>query len=180
MNNNILPTGNGTSVGKKKRKFNIIDFLILLLILALIAALVYAFSPLSQFKKLWTTNEVKFQYQVELKNVDSQFKDLIKPNDSVYDPVTKNSLGKVIKIDNTQSSSDLGYEMTTNGEPEGKFVPINGEYDIVIVIETTANFEEGIGYTVNGSRVAVGEKLHLRFPNYFGDGYGYCTSIVAS
>ena len=44
MNNNVSP--NNKVVAKKgKKKFNIIDFFVLVLVVAIIAALVYSFSP---------------------------------------------------------------------------------------------------------------------------------------
>ena len=44
-------------------------------------------------------------------------------------------------------------------------------YNIEIVISAEAVFEEGVGYQINGRRIAVGTKIHLMLPNYLGDGY---------
>ena len=38
-----------------------------------------------------------------------------------------------------------------------------------------AKFEKGEGYTVNGVRIAVGEKINARFPEYVCE--AYCISI---
>lgn len=182
MNNNVSPRMNKNSMKKEKRKFNIIDFFIFLIILAVIAALVYAFSPWSQIKKLWKTNEVTFKYAVELKEVDDGFINLIKAGDTVINSVTKNSLGTVDRIGTISKSTVLDYVEVEKESPNGMTTTYQGvltekpdKYDIIVYITATAEYEEGIGYTVNGSRVAVGEELYFRFPNY--ESNGYCIAI---
>ena len=43
-------------------------------------------------------------------------------------------------------------------------------------IEATAVFNEGTGYTVNSTRIAVGERLSLKFPEYAN--VGYCVNVI--
>ncbi len=175
--NNVSPTTTGTVINKKKkRKFNVIDFFILLLIIVIIGAVIYAFSPWSQIKKLWSTDEITFQYAVELKNVDAQFIQLIQSGDSVVNSISKNSLGTVTNIDASQKSYELHYKEGVDGTVQGVLIESADKYDIVVYITTTAQYEKDVGYTVNGTRVAVGEELALRFPQYAQN--GYCISIA--
>ena len=48
-------------------------------------------------------------------------------------------------------------------------------YDLVVTVTADAVFTEGVGYTVNGRRVAVGTQFYLMFPDYLGQ--GYCISM---
>ena len=114
MNNNVSQNNNRGVAKKTKKKFNIIDFFILVIILAVIAALVYAFSPWSHIKKLIKPNEVAFQYAVELKGVDDEFINLIKAGDPVINKVSKNSLGTIDRIGSITHSTFLDYVEETN------------------------------------------------------------------
>ena len=176
-NNNIQPVNNGNAVTKKKRKFNFIDFLILLLIVALVGTLIYAFSPWSQLKRLWTANETSIQYVVEIKGVDAEFITLIENGDSVINSVTKSSLGTVNKIDPPQQSSELYYAWNEEKlEYQGEMIVVPNKYDIIVYITATAEYKQDVGYTVNGTRIAVGEELSLRFPDFSHN--GYCIAIA--
>ena len=121
---------------KKKRKFNVVDFFIVVIIAALIAILVYSFSPWSKIEKLWTADEVTIDYTIELRGVDESFIDLIKKNDSVVDSVSKNSLGKVTTIESIKKSSILEHK-----DGEGILVEYPDKYDITVRITAKADYE---------------------------------------
>ena len=172
MNNTPIKNKN---TDKKKRKFNLIDFLIVLAVLAIIFVVIYVVSPWSQINNIFNASEVSLTYTVKLSNVDSELVDLIKQGDEVVDSVSKNSLGRVYIIeDRTTKSTELGYN-EVDGEYEGKWVEKADKYDITVQIRATADYEEGIGYSVNGVRVAIGEEFQLRFPNFAWT--GYCTEL---
>lgn len=180
MNNNISRNTKSTSASKQKRKFNIIDFFILLIILAVVVALVYAFSPWSQIKKLWKPNQTTFQYALELKEVDDEFITLIKAGDSVINSVTKNSMGTVDRVGEPTRSTFLDYQKETSSEDgtvryKGVLVEKENKYDIIVYVTTTGEYEKGVGYSVNGSRIAVGEELFFRFPHF--EYSGYCIAV---
>ena len=173
MNN--TPIKNKTP-DKKKRKFNIIDFLIILAILAIIFVVIYVVSPWSQINNIFNASEKELIYTVKLENVDEELISLIKQGDEVIDSVSKSSLGKVYIVgDGTVKSTELGYETDAEGEYEGKWIESSDKYDITIQIKTSANYEENVGLFVNGTRVAVGEEFYLRFPKF--EWNGYCTEI---
>lgn len=164
-------TVNKKSTAKKKRKFNVVDFFIVVIILALVAVLVFSFSPWLQIQKLWASNEVTIDYTVEMRGVDEKFIDNIKKNDYVVDSVTKNSLGKVTTIEKIEKSTYLGYIDNDRGSKDGVLVEYPDKYDIVIRITAKANYEEGTGYFVNGCRIAVGEEMFFNFPKFLCSGY---------
>ncbi len=170
--NNISNNGNGA---KKNRKFNVVDFLIILIFVALIAVLVYAISPGTQIKKLLNQNEVNIQYVVEIRGVDKEFCNLIKDNDAVIDSVTKKSLGTVSSVESIENSTELQYQIDEKNEISGILVEDPQKYDITLIITANAEYEENVGYTINGCRIAVGEQMFFRFPKY--NCSGYCVAI---
>ena len=105
--NNV--SSNANKNAKTKRKFNIIDFFILLIILSVIAALIYVFSPWSKLQGLLNANEVTLGYKIELKEVDDEFINLINQGDGVINLVTKNSLGTVVRVESISKSTKLDY-----------------------------------------------------------------------
>ena len=171
--NNISHNTNTST--KRKRKFNIVDFFIVLIALMLIAVLIYAISPWSQLKKLFNHEDVTLEYVVEIKGVDKDFCSLIKEQDSVVNNVTKNSLGVVSSIDKVDMSTSLSYQTDENNNILGILVEDPQKYDVTVRISAEADHEEGIGYTVNGCRIAVGEEIFLRFPKFACS--GYCVEI---
>ncbi len=164
---------------KPKRKFNIVDFLILLLILTVIATAIFAIASWSSIEKLWTSNKVSLQYTVELRGVDAEFINNIKPGDAVSDSVTKTQLGTVNRVDSIEKYTVLSYEAKEVSKEDGSLETVyNGvnaeygdKYNVTVYISSTAEYVKGTGYTVNGTRVAVGEVLNLRFPKFSSTAY---------
>ena len=169
MNDN---NSSATKKTKRKGKFNFIDFLLVLIVLAIIATLVYVFLPTSLIKRVTSDKTLEMQYTVEILGVDEQFISNIVENDTVIDSVTKSNIGTVAAVDYSMQYTELAYDEENS---TGVLTPISGKYNIVVTISATAEYEEGIGYTVNGTRIAVGEKISARFPNYVCE--CYCISV---
>ena len=157
---------------KRKGRFNIIDFLLIIIVLLIISALIYVFLPSRLINKITSDDTVDIQYTVEVLGVDEDYLDNIAENDPVLDSVTKSNIGTVTAVDYSIQYTELAYNEDGN---IGVLSPIAGKYNIVITITATAQYEEGKGYTVNGTRIAVGEKICARFPNYVCE--GYCISV---
>ena len=175
MNNNI----NKVDIKeKKKHKFNIVDFFILLLVVAIIGTAIYAVFSWSDIKALWSTSSKKIEYIIELRGVDDEFINNIKENDTVIDSVSKNQLGKVKSVNSNEHYSVLNYEVDekNGGGYKGVLVKDESKYNISVYVSATAEYEKGVGYTVNGTRIAVGEALELRFPQ-FSSTTAYCVHI---
>ncbi len=177
MNNNT--NNSSTKTKKARRKFNIIDFLILLIIFAVISASIYAIVSWSNIKSLWSTSTVELQYTVELRGVDKAFINNIKAGDAVTDAVSKNQLGTVDRVDSVKYTvfdyvkkeipSEDGKTSTVNYE--GVLSEYPDKYTVTVYISSTAEYEKGIGYTINGRRVAVGEIIEMRFPEFSSTAY---------
>lgn len=174
--NNVSHTP-GKSQKKAKRKFNFIDFLVVLVILALIGILIYVFSPWTHIEKIWSNSQTELTYFVEIKDVNPEDIDLIKSGDSVLNSVTKNSFGTVSEVTNIENAYVYDYVMNEDGKMTCVISENPKKYNITVKITASADYKEDVGYSVNGCRVAIGEILNLRFPTY--ECSGYCTQMYS-
>lgn len=170
MNNSI----NGPlSLGKSKKKkrngrFNLIDFILVVLILLVIAILIQVFSPLSLIKNLATNQTKEIQYTVEFLGIDKEHIERIQEEDVVINSVSKNNMGTVVAVDYSRKYTELQY---SESDGIGVLSEHPEKYNLVVTISATANYVRESGYSVNATRIAVGENLSLRFPNYTAQGY---------
>ena len=162
------PMSVGTSKKKRSGRFNLIDFILVVIILLVIAILVQIFSPISLIKNLTTDQTKEIQYTVEFLGVDQEFIDRIQAEDVVIDSVSKNNMGTVVAVDNPTKYSEFQY---ITEKQEGTLSEYPDKYNLVVTISATARYVKESGYSVNSTRIAVGEYLSLRFPNYIAEGY---------
>ena len=167
MKNKNKNAVDASNAKKQRKRFNLIDFLILLFVLAFVFVVINVFSPTSFFKKIRYDAEKTLTYAVEFRAVDKEFIDKILENDKVIDSVSKHSLGKVRAVEKYEYTT-LEYD-SVNGN--AVYAAHADKYNVVVTITATATYRAGEGYSVNDCRIAVGEKLALRFPNYSGEGY---------
>ncbi len=157
-----------------RRGFNFIDVLLILFVLLIIFIAVNIVSPMSFLDILSADSEQTIEYTVEIVGVDGEFIDKIKEQDIAVDAVSKYTLGSVKAVDYNTQYSELEYDEATGA---GVLAVYPDKYNVLITITATGDYTEGEGYSINGRRIAVGEKLSVRFPDYVGE--GYCISISA-
>lgn len=163
---------------KKKSGFNFVDLLLIIIAVAIIGGAVYLFSPISFLKGLSSKVNGTLDYTVEIRNVDVVFIENIKENDIVIDSVSKNTIGKVVAIDHNTKYTELDYRENADGQYEGFLLEYPDRYNISVTITADAEFLAGQGYSINNCRVAVGEKMSLRFRDYVCE--GYCVYVTPS
>lgn len=167
-NKGVASLTNKKEKGKNGR-FNLIDLILVVLVLLVIAILFQVFSPFSLIKKLSSNQTREIQYTVEFSGVDAEFINRIKEEDLVINSVSKNNMGKVVTV-SYYPYSEFHYVETEN-EGHGELLEHPNKSNLIVTISATANYVEGSGYSVNSTRIAVGEKLALRFPDYVAEGY---------
>ena len=175
---------NSTSPLKKKKngRFNFIDLTLIIILILVLGTLIYSFSPVSLIRK-WTNKDIRnIQYEVEFNNVDKAFIDMIQADDVVINSVTKDSIGTVTMVN---PDKYVEYKPVKTERVEGEetiteytVIPVEypNKYTVRVTITVSANFSEGTGYSVNATRIAVGEKMALKFPNFKCE--GYCVGIT--
>ena len=168
MGKKIRNNSDGTVVKKRATGFNFIDVLIILAILLIAAIVVNMFVPLSFFNRFNKTVERQIQYTVEITAVDEAFIDKVAENQTVIDSVSKYTLGKVMTVDCNTNYSELKYN---ESEASGWLSPYDDKYNMLVTITVLAEYTRGEGYSVGDKRIAVGEKMSLRFPNFAAEGY---------
>ena len=166
---------NNNSIQQKKKrsrkKFNLIDFLLIVVVLLITASLVYLFLPSSLVKNITADKTVQIRYVVEIKGVDGQYINNIEAAQLVQDSVSKGEIGYVEAVENNPYS-ELRYDLQQETDSGiGVLSPIEGKSDLRITITADAHYEDGEGYAVNGTRIAVGEKIYAKFPNYACEAY---------
>ncbi len=160
----------------KQRKFNFVDFLLIVLVLAIIAGAVYLFSPGSFINKLGSAKQGTLSYTVEIQGVDGEYLNKIKENDVVVDSVSKNTLGTVAAVDYNTKQTVLEYAEQADGSYVGVLSEYPDQYTVLVTVTAPAEYVAGDGYFVNNCRIAVGEGLALRFPDFAAE--GYCISLI--
>lgn len=176
--NEKLPYSRTTrSNGSKDGKFNVVDFFLLLMILAVIAAVViYVVPGISE--KLTPGKESEIVYSIEFIGVDSAFLANINVGDTVYDAGNNYVMGEVKSVEN-YAHTVLGYNRTS--EQNGIVGEMKEQGDlknVIVTVSATAVYTDAEGYSIGGERIAVGLPYDIRFPQF--SGQGYCIEVAAS
>ena len=157
----------------KKGRFNIVDALIVIVILAIAAGLLWITDPFSWFSEVERT-DVKLRYVVEIKSIDDDLAMSIKKikfNQTALNSSGSIQMGKVQSV-KTAESTVWEYDKS-RGEMVQKTV--EGKIDVYFVIDSDCVYEKGVGYLLGNNQIAVGSPVGLRFPDFVGS--GYCVSI---
>ncbi len=153
---------------KQKRRFNVVDALIILLILAVIAAA--AVFVLSKGVGGRKSNTFEIEYVVELRTVRDEFADNIKVGDRLVDSAAKYQLGEVIAV-STSPATFTGTDLVN-----GALVYCNypEHSDISLTVKASAETDSDGMYIIDsGYRISVGSTMYIRTPDFVGT--GYCT-----
>ena len=145
---------------QKTGSFNIIDFLIILLAIAIIGVGAYLL-----FFRRTTQEKVKIDYTMEMEFVRSEFDDLIKVGDTVISTVARDVMGTVVNVEYTDAQS-----VTTNlenGEKKLTTYPDNAFSKVTITVRTDAVYENN-AYYVGALGLYVGSTVYFRVPSYIG------------
>jgi len=156
-------------------KFNVLDAIIIVAVLFLLTAIVLMIIP--EFNMSAINGEaVKITYTVVFRNVDASVYDRINANENVTDADS----GALVGVVAAAPESELSYEFVIseeNGNPVAEKHHSDGlGMDITVKISATAIYKEGVGFTVEGYRIASGKEMNLRFSDF--SGTAYCESLT--
>ena len=139
----------------------------LIFMLAVVFFVVVIIDPFSMDLFGGDGTEITLEYTVRIENVEGAFADKIGMGDEVVDASVKTSLGYVSSVENDVPHAEPYYN---SDEDIVVMKEYPDRYDLVVTVTATAVYTEGMGYTVNGRRVAVGSHFYLMFPDYLGEG----------
>ena len=155
---------------RKEKRFNLLDVLIIIAALLAIATVFYVFTPFSRLETAVKKQTKNIHYTIEILGVDEAFLQNIKENQMVIDSVTKNQLGTVTAVDYHTKYTELQY-VVKDGKASGVLAEYPDRYNVLVTINATADYLAEEGYSVNHRRIAVGERMTLRFPDYTCEAY---------
>lgn len=157
-------------MSKRKIRFNIIDLIIILIIVA--AAFVLAKVFVGGGNDIAAeTNTKKIQYVIEIQEVEDRFDGSVKKGDAVQDAIERKNIGTVVGVQSSDFQKitfDYDTGMETVSYVEGRIV-------LDITIEATAIVTDK-AYTVDGCEIRVGEQYSIMLPEFYG--VGYCIKIT--
>ena len=159
--------------GSKEGRFNFVDFFLLLIILAVIAALVVYIVP-GLSEKLVDRDETEITFTIEFKGVDEDFASNISVGDSVHDSSKNYLLGEVKAVESYAYTVLIYNEETGAAEMR----EIAGKKNIIVTVTATAVYTDGEGYSVGGERIAVGREYYIRMSGFGGS--AYCIGVSAN
>ena len=161
---------------RRRRGFNFIDAVLVLIILLLVAILITAFAPFSSIV-LSRGDEVTLEYTVEVRNVSGDIADQISTRGGypLLDASTQYSLGDVALVDTATPYTVLTYN---NATASAELTEYPDRYNVQITVSAPAIYRAGVGYTVNGYRIAVGKEIAVRCAEFTGTGYCISMSVA--
>ena len=159
--------------GSKEGRFNFVDFFLLLIIVAMIAALVIYIVP-GLSEKLIDRDENEITFTIEFKGVDEAFVSNISIGDSIHDSSKNYQLGRVKAIESYAYTKLVYNEYTGVAE----MCEVEGKKNIIVTVTATAVYTDGEGYSIGGERISVGSEYFIRMSGFSGS--AYCIGVSAN
>ena len=157
---------------KRAYKFNIIDLVLIIVILAAVAVLIYIMLGNSL---LAGKEETTIIYTIEVPQIKNELipaiNEMSEPGTKVIDSVRNFEIGEIVKV---QIEDVFSNEM----DPEAGVVfrkPYPDHSKIIITIKAKC-IKNKVRYTINGKTIMVGVQMNFRTPTFVS--YGNCTYIV--
>ena len=158
--------------GRSGRRFNLLDALIILIVVAVIALVLRAYLPGGLFR-LAESSDVTIIYTVEVTGVKRELAAGIAVGDKVTEKGTAVFLGNVSAEVEVTPFSQVRYD-ADSGEV------VMDEYDelstLLITVKSNAKSNSSSGYSIGGRRIAIGAEYALSLPGF--EGTGSCISIT--
>lgn len=154
---------------KKKFRFNIVDVLIILAVVAVITLAVVLFG---RFGAASENNTVKIEYVVQIPQVRSEISDKIKVGDTLIDSATKYNIGVVKSVEKVPYTVK-GVDMESSKQVLAEYPE---HYYVRVTVQADAT-DHGSYYSIGGFRISAGLRIYTRFPDFVGE--GFCISLHA-
>ncbi len=156
---------------KNKRRFNFVDAVILLLILAAVAlaAFIFVFKGPSFFTNLIGGQQKEIYYAVELSRVREELVGNVQPGDKVRDGVRNYDIGTVVGT----LSGDCEH---IGAAPDGTAVAggYPGYQSLIVIISARAA-NTGYEYSIGGYDLQPGAEVSFKTPGL--SGTGFCVGL---
>lgn len=142
----------------KKRRFNIADVIIILIILALAALIARLFLSDDGFLPQSGTDNISFT--VKMYGVPTSYHDFVKPGDIVCDEITGNVIGAAEKVEYDTATVSV-YDEDARYYKQYSYPD---KENVTVTVKTKAALKDG-RYVTDGFTINAGTKLQFRVPN---------------
>lgn len=165
---------------RKKVRFNLIDTIIVIFILAVIAAAAYFLFGNFDFSFDRGDKDVQFEVRIEnvgkdtLKTLENQ--SLLTPQTKVRNAVTGEEIGTISSFRTEKSRYYGGLVQEENGYSLGT-MEYEDVYDVYIMISASAKRDSRDVYTVGDIRLVIGETVNFKVKSYTATAYIVKTEI---
>lgn len=147
---------------KKKLRFNFVDVIIILLIVAMF----FVGYKIINRNFTTTTDAPEVYFTVEVKAMPETYKDMFEEGDVVRDAIKGDTLGEVVSVE-SKTATDLYMD----GE-NGAFVvsEYDGVEDVYVTIKGTPT-SVGANVVIAQQEIKVGNMMYFKKPGCVGKGY---------
>lgn len=153
----------------KKVKFNVVDIIIILAVIAVaVVGVLYAkglFGGSADSSS--AVQNVTAIYQVEFTGKEQGLADLPKAGDRVNVGVKEKAPAKVVDVQ-VNPARKITYDLSGEGEAQWQEIP--NQYDIILTLESDAE-ESKNAISASGVALRVGEEAVVRGKGYSAEGY---------
>ena len=153
----------------KKRKFNAIDAVILLVIAAAVGVAIFLFSSEEVETPM---SRVKLEYVVDIKSISDDIAAEFNIGDKMVDSVQKYNLGQIIAVE--YENAVYAGEDIVNGKATAYDYPDHTRVILTMLADATVG-DNGRYLIDGGYDISVGTAVYIRLPGF--NGIGYCTSF---
>ena len=143
---------------EKKYRFNFIDAVLLLIILACVAAVVWFVFFEGRAAEAKKNEETVIEYTLSAKGLKKELRDKVMSGEAVFDAKTKEKIGDVTDIDylgSTYSYYDSGREAVVSEESKNLI-------DVEIKIHAKAEKTEDGTLVVGSQKIVAGSRITFR------------------
>ncbi len=166
---------------KKMRtwRFNLLDVIILALLVLLIVGTVAVLLPKTA-QLLTGSDSVNITYTVVFNKVDETLAANIADGQNVTDRESGKLLGTVVGTPSIESYWEFVLKEDANGShflDREQYSDI-GKVNITVTFTAEAKYSEGVGYAVNGIRIAADREYGMLFPEF--EGIGVCSMVTVT
>ncbi len=165
---------------RKKVRFNLIDTIIVIFILAVIA--VAAYFLFGNFEFTFDRGDKDIQFEIRIENVRKESleslenQSLLASGTTLRNSVTGEEIGTISSVRTEKSRYYGGLVQGEEGYTLGTMESEN-VYDVYITVSAVAERDDRNVYTVDDIRVVIGEAVHFKVKSYAATAYIVKTEI---
>lgn len=156
--------------GNAKKRFSLIDAIILVVAVALIILIVFAYAGSLDIS--FSTKKTSITYTIEIQGIDPALAANIAVGAAVIDE-NGYSLGNVAAGVEVDSYFEVSYDPVSKEVVSSEHPALS---NVLLTITAEAKVDDVKGYLVDGRRIAVGAEYFVDLPGF--EGKGECISIV--